>query len=213
MTDRKNAMRRLPVATVPVATVPVAAVLALVLAGCAGSHVGDDWQCPLAQGAVCSSVAAADPAVPETAAAPAGRTPLYRARGGAAEGAIRTAPETGCAAGCGPFAWLARLFNGDDVADGVADGAADSGEPERGAVPGGPPAAETVAAAPAASRDAVPDGLAQDDPAPHDPAGDGLRTPETVGRVWIGPFVDAGGVYREAAYVRIVIEPAGWRLP
>ncbi len=210
MTDRKNAMRRLPVATVPVATVPVAAVLgALVLAGCAGSHVGDDWQCPIAQGAVCSSVAAADPAVPETAATPAGRTPLYRARGGAAEGANRTAPETRCAAGCGPFAWLARLFSGD----GAADGAAASAGPERRAVPGGPPAPETVTAAPAGDTASVDPGPAALPAATHDPAGESLRTPETVGRVWIGPFIDAAGVYREAAWVRVVIEPAGWRLP
>ena len=186
-----------------VATVPVAAVLgALVLAGCAGSHVGDDWQCPIAQGAVCSSVAAADPAVPETAepGALVVRAPLHRPRGDAASYEIETAPETRCAAGCGPFAWLARLFSGD--------GAAASAEPDRRAVPGAAPAAETVPAAPAASRDAVPD-----DPAPDDPAGESLRTPETVGRVWIAPFVDADGVYREAAWVRLVIEPAGWRLP
>ena len=194
MTDRKNAMRRLPVATVPVAAV----LGALVLAGCAGSHVGDDWQCPIAQGAVCSSVAAADPAVPETAepGALVVRAPLHRPRGDAASYEIETAPETGCAAGCGPFAWLARLFSGDGAA-------ADSGETERRAVPGAAPAAETVPAAPGASRDAVPD----------DPADESLRTPETVGRVWIAPFVDADGVYREAAWVRLVIEPAGWRLP
>ena len=42
---------------------------------------------------------------------------------------------------------------------------------------------------------------------------DDLRVPETLGRIWIGPFVDAGGIYREGAYVRIVIEAARWRLP
>ena len=42
----------------------VMAVLgALALGGCAGTHVGDAWQCPLAQGKACASVAAADPAV------------------------------------------------------------------------------------------------------------------------------------------------------
>ena len=203
MTERKTAMRRLPVATVPVATV----LGALVLAGCAGSHVGDDWQCPIAQGSVCSSVGAADPAVPETVApgALAVRAPLYRSRNDGAADEFRTVPETRCAAECGPFAWLARLF--------AADGAEASAEPERRPVPGAAPAAQTVRGV--ASADPAPAALpgAPDDPVRHDPAGESLRTPETVGRVWIGPFVDAAGVYREAAYVRLVIEPAGWRLP
>ena len=41
---------------------------------------------------------------------------------------------------------------------------------------------------------------------------DDLREPEVVGRVWIAPFVDADGIYREGAWVRLVIEPARWRL-
>ena len=36
---------------------------------------------------------------------------------------------------------------------------------------------------------------------------------EVVARIWIAPFVDANGVYREASHVRVVLEPAGWRLP
>ena len=48
---------------------------------------------------------------------------------------------------------------------------------------------------------------------PTGPAHDDAREPETIGRVWIGPFVDAGGVYREASWVRIVIAPAEWRIP
>ncbi len=31
--------------------------------------------------------------------------------------------------------------------------------------------------------------------------------------IWIAPFVDGNGVYREASHVRVVLEPAGWRLP
>ena len=46
-----------------------------------------------------------------------------------------------------------------------------------------------------------------------DPGGDSLRTGEVVARIWIAPFVDADGVYREASHVRVVLEPAGWRLP
>ena len=33
-----------------------------------------------------------------------------------------------------------------------------------------------------------------------------------MARIWIAPFVDADGVYREASHVRVVLEPAGWRL-
>ena len=43
----------------------VIALAALVLAGCSSGHVGEDWQCPLAAGGSCASVAAADPAVPD----------------------------------------------------------------------------------------------------------------------------------------------------
>ena len=57
------------------------------------------------------------------------------------------------------------------------------------------------------------------EPAPGDgdPGGDslrgeGLRTGEVVARIWIAPFVDTDGVYREASHVRVVLEPAGWRL-
>jgi len=41
----------------------MAAGAALALSGCAATHVGQSWQCPLAQGSQCTSVAAADPAV------------------------------------------------------------------------------------------------------------------------------------------------------
>ena len=40
-----------------------------------------------------------------------------------------------------------------------------------------------------------------------------LRTKERITRIWIAPFVDAEGVYREAGWVRVVVEPARWRLP
>ena len=42
---------------------------------------------------------------------------------------------------------------------------------------------------------------------------DALRTGEVVARIWIAPFVDADGIYREGAWVRAVIAPAAWRLP
>ena len=36
---------------------------ALALGGCSGTNVGSSWQCPLARGGTCDSVATADPAV------------------------------------------------------------------------------------------------------------------------------------------------------
>ena len=96
----------------PVLLAPAAMLL---LAGCAATHVGDDWQCPIAQGAVCASVAAADPAVAEAGEAErlAVPRPLY---GSDVEGPGPEAapePRSGCGQGCNPFAWLGRLFAGD----------------------------------------------------------------------------------------------------
>ena len=170
------------------ARIPAAAFAALLLAGCSSGHVGDDWQCPLAAGGSCASVAAADPAVPKTDAAPV-RTPGQP---------IRLLPrETGpadtrsCTKDCGfgPFGWLARLFGEEDAR-----------VPETAT-----PAAEAAVSPPTAPEPAA---ASADD----DPNTDDLRTGETVARIWIAPFVDSDGVYREASHVRVVLEPAGWRL-
>ena len=177
------------------AGITAAALAAILLAGCSSGHVGEDWQCPLAAGGSCAGVAAADPAVPKTGIvqAPATGQPIRLLPRDAETGpaAPSTAESRLCDAECSfdPFAWLARLF---------------AAETEDG---GGRPAALEPAALPAettrgeaASGD---DGLQ---------AGD-LRTGEVVARIWIAPFVDADGVYREGAWVRVVLEPAGWRLP
>ena len=213
MTDSGKRYRSAPVLA--------ALVASIALAGCSATHVGESWQCPLAQGAECDSVAAADPAVPDAGAArePDLRAPLYEAHG--ARRAQAPAAARACEAGCGgfdPFAWLARLFGGGD-----ADGA-----PEKLRTPAPvpddiDPATDTAspasvpARAPrfAEGRTGMPDGVAAAAPAAAlpDPAGAYLRTGETIGRIWIAPFVDADGVYREAFHVRVVLEPAGWRLP
>ena len=293
--------------------------LAGALAGCAATHVGDDWQCPLAQGEVCTSIAAADPAVAPNAAPPplATRTPLYRApepEAAAPESEPGTKPGTTtrpCAEGCNPFVWLGRMLaphsataettehdeaaptsgpndvpcgaeeqalepavapvDADDtdapcpiaaeaqatatsaptaaaapiapstaaaIPCGTEDAAAASGEPPMTADGAGdvpvPANAETPCAAPAsvdgtavaedaeakvttaedATTPAVIVDAAPSTPAPllpPPPAPDTLRTGEVVGRIWIAPFVDAGGVYREGAWVRAVLAPAGWR--
>ena len=216
-------------------TWPAMVVLgALALGGCSGTNVGSSWQCPLAQGGTCDSVAGADPAVPRAASAPRAapvpqaasaadaapadgmtiRAPLYRVRGGGP----REAAAPPCEAGCGfdPFGWLIRLFG------------ADGGEKEPGTVPTDSAPQELALPMPANSRtaaaetespavdDPVPAGAApvpaDDDPG-SDRRDDDLRTGEVVARIWIAPFVDANGVYREASHVRVVLEPAGWRLP
>lgn len=209
MTERKHRMR--------MAVTGAAALAALMLSGCAGTHVGDAWQCPLAQGEVCASVAAADPAVtgagdPERLAT---ASPLYRPREGAAAAAGNTAPreaESGkdrnCDAGCNPLDWLASLFAAGDGESGRQSETAVSEQPE----PAPQIAHPTQAAiAPAAVNESVTPTISPI--GANRPAGDALRAPETIGRVWIAPFVDADGVYREASWVRIVIAPAQWRLP
>ena len=183
---------------------------ALLLAGCSSGHIGEDWQCPLAAGGSCASVAAADPAVPKTGIvqAPASGQPIrLLPRDVETERADTSAMEPRfCNADCGfdPFAWLARLFGGSDRSAPRSDGSPKSATANSAAATATPNsrAAESDAALPA---DATSDndGLPTDD----------LRTGEVVARIWIAPFVDADGVYREASHVRVVVEPAGWRLP
>ena len=189
MIEVKTPFRRLPAAA--------ALGAALALAGCAGANVGSDWQCPLAQGKACVSVAGADPAVakPGAARTVAIREPLYVSRAAATrERDAAGDGGQGCAGTCIPFSWLAGLFAADEAE--AADESPDGSVPDAG---------PDVAAAPAAS---VP--VAPAHPAPGD---GGLRTGEVIGRIWIAPFVDGAGVYREAGWVRVVIAPARWRLP
>ena len=216
------------------AAISAAAIAALLLAGCSTGHIGETWQCPLAEGGSCDSVAAADPAVPDAkAAGPAVLAePLWRVP---ADGGAGPAPDIAppCEAGCDafdPFAWLARLFGGSDESTGPGDTAVAAAGPatvnpstpgdavresEPAASPPAPAgtetggaAAETAALLPArGSGPGQAPGPARDGP----DAGD-LRTDEVVARIWIAPFVDSEGVYREAGHVRVVVEPAGWRL-
>ena len=201
----------------------------LALAGCAGTHVGDDWQCPMAQGEVCASVSAADPAVPASAERadsplPAGEIPLYRPRGQSDWHLAREDENAGadaekeCGKGFGllsPFAWLGSLFTPDSHASVVPASSAEAG-PE---VEIASPSDAEPAIFPGSESDS---GQAGETDTPstepvtrvtRKPAHDDVREPERIGRVWIGPFVDADGVYREASWVRIVIAPAEWRIP
>ena len=216
------------------AAISAAALAALLLAGCSTGHIGETWQCPLAEGGSCDSVAAADPAVPDPGASDGTvlREPLWRVRAG-----DRTGPAADTAAPCetrcdgfDPFAWLAGLFGAQGhegearpagpAAQAASAAAAQPSDPEPGAEADAP--AEPAATLPAKAGPSQ-DGPARDGPAAALPAaaeragggphGGGLRTGEVVARIWIAPFVDANGVYREASHVRVVLEPAGWRLP
>ena len=194
--------------------IPAAAVAALLLSGCSSGHIGEDWQCPLAAGGSCASVAAADPAVPKTGIVQASGQPIrLLPRDVETERDAPSMESRSCEADCGfdPFAWLARLFGGTD---GGRPGKANAGAARAGSD-------TDVASSPTAAAKSAPDRPASGSPAlPADPASgdegpptDDLRTGEVVARIWIAPFVDADGVYREGAYVRVVLEPAGWRLP
>ncbi len=201
---------------------PAAALAALLLAGCSTGHIGESWQCPLPEAGTCDSVAAADPAVPDANAA--GDTvlggPHWRVRGGDA-GAVSPEVDTVCEAECGgfaPFAWLARLFDAETAAGGekaAASGPVRLLPPEAPAPhPGGPapadPASGPAGTAPFPAEPEARELRAGGETSRDDHAG--FRTDEVVARIWIAPFVDAEGVYREASHVRVVLEPAGWRL-
>lgn len=148
------------------------------LGGCATSHIGSDWPCPVNQGTPCTSVSAADPAGASTAGAGAWQPDPGTPASGA--GTVRT---DRCPQGCRPFAWLGRLLS----------------------------------RAPEASASAEPDGsgesrIADSSGMETQRVAAAQRTAEVIGRIWIAPYVDDSGVYHEASWVRVVLEPARWRL-
>ncbi len=141
------------------------------LAGCAGgSHVGESWQCPIAQGTACASVSEADPAV----ATPA------KAWETTSTAPLRPTETTGTPFLSGILAWFVELFSAEEDE-------------------------EVATAEPLIVIAAAEDALSR----PYE----SLRTKERVARIWIAPYVDAKGIYREGNWVRAVIKPAGWRLP
>ena len=146
-----------------------------------------------------------------------------RRSGGSRDGAGDLSEAAVCAGGCGdgsgPFGWLGRLLGGEDGEG--RDSARDTESGIQGESPHG------LASTPLAPGDWLADGPARS-ALPAEPAltlndtdeevpdgdglhGDGLRTDEVVARIWIAPFVDGNGVYREAGHVRVVLEPASWR--
>ena len=205
------------------AAISAAMFAALLLAGCSSGHIGESWQCPLAKGGSCDSVAAADPAVPDMDSRTVLGEPLWRVHVRAPE----MPSETVCTAGCGgvfdPFGRLVRLLGESDDGD-EERSAAGQPDPATAAkveiLPAGPDR-EADAATSSTAREATEPRLAEPSAATlsaepaaaeDDPRAEDLRTGEVVARIWIAPFVDADGVYREASHVRVVLEPAGWRL-
>ena len=222
--DTKRAPRR--------TAIPAAALATGLLAGCSTGHIGESWQCPLAEAGTCDSVAAADPAVPDPAAARATALaePLWRARATETDTIAAPSCAAGCDGGLDPFAWLGRLLGGEGEESGAPGldpgsmsgaGAAAGGTASAGT---GPERADTEAdnaqipsessktVAKTVSRPVEATVPAESGPAQDGPEAGDLRTGEIVARIWIAPFVDANGVYREASHVRVVLEPAGWRL-
>ena len=203
MTTRMNyAPRRL--------TIPAASIAAMLLAGCSSGNIGESWQCPLAETGSCDSVAAADPAVPDMGAARKTllTEPLWQQRGGEPEPPASAPCEAACGGGFDPFGWLTRLFG----AGGEDGPAAKAKSPSATHVAPPPETGPRPTEAATAALPAEPASV-EDDPGGDGLRGDGLRTGEVVARIWIAPFADADGVYREASHVRVVLQPAGWRLP
>ena len=189
---------------------PVAALAALLLAGCSSGNVGESWQCPLAETGTCDSVAAADPAVPDMSEPRSAvlTDPLWRVQDTWPPNPAVEAPcDAACDGGFDLFAWLARLFGGEtaEEKETAATGPTRLLPPEA-------PTPATLPGEPAAGEPAAAPFPAEAVSAGGDADGSDLRTGEVVARIWIAPFVDADGVYREASWVRAVLEPAGWRL-
>ncbi len=189
--------------------IPAASIAAMLLAGCSSGNIGESWQCPLADTGSCDSVAAADPAVPDAGAAR--RTllaePLWGQRGGEPGSPAPTPCEAECGGGFDPFGWLMRLF-GSEAAEEKKTAATG---PTR-VLPTEAPTPSALPAEPAAAPLPAEPDVPEIHPGAEDLHGADLRTDEVVARIWIAPFVDADGVYREASHVRVVLEPAGWRL-
>lgn len=84
---------------------------AALLTGCAGSgHVGESWQCPLAQGTACQSVSEADPAVRAPGEARQTKLPAP----------VHYAASAGSSVLSGFISWFTELFRYEEEDAGAA---------------------------------------------------------------------------------------------
>ena len=186
------------------------------LGGCASTHVGNDWQCPLTQGSACTRVAGADPAAPANVAPhtraegeavaeePGARARRYRTGTGARMPGARVAAKAGasaptCRGSCRPSERLGHGGGGEEEAP--APGHEDNENVQ--AVTGAGMDGRNIEGSGRDTSGGSPD----NDTVNRDSA----RTAEVIGRIWIAPYVDAEGVYHEASWVRAVLKPAAWR--
>ena len=165
---------------------------AFAIGGCAATHVGNTWQCPLVQGSVCARVAEVDPAAPKRVsmeapadAATATEPSAVRAR--------RYRNGTGARAPATRAAAAARTRESEPTCRGNCR-----------------PQDRPDEASAGQQRTQVGTASQDDDLKPEGSWRGGARTPEVLGRIWIAPYVDTSGVYHEASWVRVVIEPADW---
>ena len=188
----------------------VGTLVALALGGCAATNVGNTWQCPLVQGSVCARVAEADPAAPKRVSmgTPASMGTLGGAVTSTQPSAVRARPfrarryRNGTGARVPATGPAARARESEPTCQGICRL---SDRPGRGA--------GSTDEEPEDRRDRQA-GAGSDGDRLLQPAGswrDSARTPEVLGRIWIAPYVDVAGVYHEGSWVRVVIEPAGWR--
>ena len=187
----------------------VGTLVALALGGCAATNVGNTWQCPLVQGSVCARVAEADPAAPKrvSTGTPASMGTLGGAVTSTQPSAVRARPfrarryRNGTGARVPASGAAARARESEPTCQGTCRL---SDRPGRGAgsTDEEPEDRRDIRARTGSDGDGM------------QPAGswrDSARTPEVLGRIWIAPYVDVAGVYHEGSWVRVVIEPAGWR--
>ena len=166
---------------------------AFAIGGCAATNVANTWQCPLVEGSVCARVAEVDPAAPKRVsmdtpanASTAKEPSVVRAR--------RYRNATGARAPVTRAAAAARTGESEPTCRGNC-------RPQ-----------DRPDEAPAGRRDTP--AVTGTDGSGAEPEGSwrgGARTPEVLGRIWIAPYVDTSGVYHEASWVRVVIEPADWK--
>ncbi len=163
---------------------------ALLLGGCAATNVGNTWQCPLIQGSVCARVAEADPAAPKRVSmeAPADAS---------------TATE--------PSAVRARRYRNATGARTPATRAAARVRVSEPTCRGNCRPQDRPDEAPAGQQRTQVGTASEGDELESGASWrESARTPAVLGRIWIAPYVDTSGVYHEASWVRVVIEPAGW---